>query len=68
MSPRKVFKVLTLVLTLFVVLSGNVFSQIEEPVKFKFKTEKLDDTHYNLIFEATIEDGWHLYSHYMELG
>jgi thiol:disulfide interchange protein DsbD len=47
---------------------GNVFSQIEEPVKFKFKAEKLDDTHYNLIFEAAIEDGWHLYSPYMDLG
>jgi thiol:disulfide interchange protein len=68
MNPRKVFKVLTLLLTMLIVMYGNVFSQIEEPVKLKFKTEKLDDTHFNLIFEATIEDGWHLYSPYMDLG
>lgn len=33
-----------------------------EPVKWSFRTEKLNDTEYNLIFSATIDEGWYVYS------
>ncbi len=38
------------------------FSQIQEPVKWSYSTEKVSDTEYDLIFTAAIDDNWHLYS------
>jgi len=42
----------------------NVFSQnkLETPVKWDFKTEKMNDSVAELQFMATIKDKWHLYS------
>jgi len=42
----------------------NVFSQggMETPVKWDFKTEKINDSIAELQFVATIKDQWHLYS------
>ena len=37
------------------------YSQIQ-PVKWSIETEKLSDTEYNLIYKASIQDRWHLYS------
>ncbi|MDD3638386.1 MAG: protein-disulfide reductase DsbD family protein, partial [Bacteroidales bacterium] len=37
-------------------------AQILEPVKWDFSTEKISDGKYNLVFTATIEPKWHLYS------
>ncbi|MDG1730453.1 MAG: cytochrome c biogenesis protein CcdA [Algibacter sp.] len=49
-----------LLLALIVFSIGN--SQILEPVKWKTSVEKITDTEYNLLTQATIESGWHLYS------
>jgi len=45
-------------------LNFTVFSQggMETPVKWEFKTEKLNDSIAELQFIATIKDKWHLYS------
>ncbi|MDL2238579.1 thioredoxin family protein [Bacteroidales bacterium OttesenSCG-928-K22] len=43
-------------------LSKSLFAQIYEPVTWDFSTEKISDTEYNLIFKATIDKHWHLYS------
>ena len=49
---------------LFSLLTLNVFSQsgFENPVKWEFKTEKINDSVAELQFVATIKDKWHLYS------
>jgi thiol:disulfide interchange protein DsbD len=55
-------------LSFFTLFGSLGYSQIEEPVKWKFSTEKLENNIINLIFETTIEDKWHLYSQYFEMG
>ena len=40
----------------------TVNSQVQKPTKWKFFTQKISETEYFLVFEASIEDGWHLYS------
>jgi len=37
-------------------------AQILEPVKWSFASKKTSDTEAELIFTATIDNGWHLYS------
>jgi thiol:disulfide interchange protein DsbD len=39
----------------------STFSQIQ-PVQWSVETEKISDTEYNLIYKASIQDKWHLYS------
>ena len=43
-----------------------LFSQIFNPVKWEFSKEDLGNSEYNLFFTATIDDGWYLYSQYVE--
>lgn len=48
---------------IFFFLIGSVASaQIHKPVVWDTSVEKINDSDYNLIISATIEDGWHLYS------
>ncbi|MDR2970966.1 MAG: thioredoxin family protein [Bacteroidales bacterium] len=54
-----------LVLALFILVSTTtVFSQsgMENPVKWEFKTEKINDSIAELHFIAVIQDKWHLYA------
>ena len=44
------------------ILSLSSFSQIHDPVKWSTSVEKISDTEFDLIVQATIEEGWHLYS------
>jgi thiol:disulfide interchange protein DsbD len=67
MAVKRMFLVLTGVLALLFSVN-TLFAQVEEPVKWTFTTEKIDDTHVNLIFKAKIEDKWHLYSAYTPAG
>lgn len=59
-------KLSLLLLILFIGISS--FAQIHNPVKWNFKTEKVNDSEYKLIYEAKIDKGWHLYSQYIEEG
>ena len=43
------------------VITVSVSAQIFEPVKWKFSTKKIDDKTVELLFNANIEKGWHLY-------
>ncbi|WP_008634304.1 protein-disulfide reductase DsbD family protein [Bizionia argentinensis] len=52
---------LVLFATLFIT-ALSINAQVLNPVKWSGKTEKLSETEYTLIFEATIEDKWHLYT------
>ena len=53
-------KKLVVFLSLFVVSIG--FSQIHDPVKWDTSVEKISETEYDLIINASIEKNWHLYS------
>ncbi|HEX8561626.1 MAG TPA: thioredoxin family protein [Flavobacterium sp.] len=44
------------------------FAQIVEPVKWKSRVEKISDTEFNLVFEAKIDDEWHIYSQFTPDG
>lgn len=53
---------------LFLVCVTVSFGQIIEPVKWKSEYKNIDDTNGELIFTATIEDGWSIYSQYIDEG
>ena len=55
-------KLLFLLLAILAFVNGN--SQIKKPVKWTSKTEKISDTEFNLVMNATIEQGWHMYSQF----
>ena len=38
------------------------FSQVLEPVKWSHEAKKISDAEWELVFTATIEDGWYMYS------
>ena len=43
-----------------------LFSQIFSPVEWEFSKEELGNDEYNLFFTANIDDGWYLYSQFIE--
>jgi thiol:disulfide interchange protein DsbD len=51
-----------LILSLIILFSFNVYSQILDPVKWSTSVEKVSETEYKLITKAVIDPGWHLYS------
>jgi thiol:disulfide interchange protein DsbD len=53
---------------LFFIISFTGFSQILNPVKWEFGSEKISDTEYNLVFVAKIDAYWALYSQFVEEG
>ncbi len=54
-------KKLYLVVLVFLFISAG-FAQIVEPVKWNYTKKELGNNEYELIFKATIDKGWHLYS------
>jgi thiol:disulfide interchange protein len=51
-----------LLLIYLLVLSTKGYSQIHNPVKWSTSVEKVADLEYDLVMNATIDAGWHLYS------
>lgn len=49
-----------------VILALPALAQIQEPVKFKTEWKQNSDTEAEIIFNAIIDNGWHVYS--TELG
>lgn len=47
---------------LFLLFSGIFLNAQQSPVHWKFTTNKLSDCEYELVFNATVDEGWHLYS------
>ena len=47
---------------------ANVNSQILDPAKWTSKIEKKSETNYVLVFDAVIENDWHLYSQFTPDG
>lgn len=54
-------KIKGLVAILFLMLSVNLFAQVEEPVKWSSKSEKVGENLYKLIMTAQIEKPWYIY-------
>lgn len=64
MLKRSVLR--SLMLSVLLIIGVNTIkSQILEPVKWKFDTKVLSDTEAELIFTATIDKTWHLYSQHL---
>jgi len=59
-------KKLTTFLLFFISFSS--FSQILNPVKWEFGSEKISETEYELVFVAKIDSHWSLYSQFVEEG
>ena len=54
---KRLFSLLFLCLTI-----GMLQAQIQEPVKFKTELKKISDVEAEIIFTASIDEGWHVYS------
>ena len=50
----------------YISVSNATFSQIFNPVEWEFSKEDLGGGEYELVFKASIEDGWYLYSQFVE--
>ncbi len=57
-----------LALTAALILSLGAFAQIENPVKWAYAAKRTSATAATVYIKATIEDGWHVYSQYIEEG
>ncbi len=56
------------ILFFLVLFTGNLHSQILDPVRWNFSKEKLEDNRYELVFTAVIHDGWSIYGFDLEPG
>ncbi len=59
-------KLILLLFAFFALTNGS--AQMKKPVKWTAKTEKISDTEFNLVMNATIESGWHMYSQFTPDG
>ena len=46
--------------------SFTAFGQFEDPVEWEMEFKKVSESEYDLIFKAKIEEGWVIYSQYLE--
>ena len=53
-------KFYSLLLLIFFVIAAH--AQIKEPVKFKTELKTLSETEAEIVFNATVDKGWHVYS------
>ncbi|HIO73675.1 MAG TPA: DUF255 domain-containing protein [Flavobacteriales bacterium] len=60
-------KYLLTVVLLVIGLTAS-FAQIFEPVKWDYAVRDLGNSEYELVFKATIDDNWHLYSQFIDDG
>ena len=59
-------KKMIFLMTLFLGLSSLISAQMVEPIHFKAQLKPTQGDEAEIIFSATIDNGWHLYS--TELG
>lgn len=55
-------------LILIITLNLSLNSQILDPVKWTYSVEKISEKEYYLVFNAKIDDGYHLYSQFVKDG
>ncbi|CAD0002183.1 thiol:disulfide interchange protein [Flavobacterium salmonis] len=61
-------KMKNILMALWFLLSGSMFAQMYNPVKWSTSVEKISDKEYLLKAQAVIQSGWHLYGQYIEEG
>ncbi len=54
-------KYIILLIGVTALLNTKAISQVLNPVKWTFRSEEINKRNANLVFEATIDEGWHLY-------
>ena len=52
--------------SLALILTGNILTAQETPVKWSFAAEKVSEQEYDLVITANIDAGWSVYSQYLE--
>ncbi|PKP38480.1 MAG: disulfide bond formation protein DsbD, partial [Bacteroidetes bacterium HGW-Bacteroidetes-15] len=57
---KKQFSILLVAFALL--LSNNALAQLDDPVKWNVSSKKIDDKNYEIVFDASIDMGWYLYS------
>lgn len=55
-------------LGLFLTIAVAAFSQMHNPVSWKFDSKKIGENEYELIFKARVESGWAIYSQHLKPG
>jgi len=55
-------KILNLSILFILLLSTSAYAQIDKPAKWEVSQQQISDSEVMLIFKATIDEGWHLYS------
>ena len=53
-------KIFCSIFILFLAIAS--YAQIQEPVKFKTELKNVSATEVEIVFTASIEQGWHVYS------
>ena len=53
-------RIATLLLSFGLIILAN--AQTDDPVKWKYTVNKISDCEVELVFTATVEKNWHLYS------
>lgn len=51
-----------LLLSILYMYGGIALGQLQDPVRWTVSTNKIDETKYEVVFDAKIDMGWHLYS------
>ena len=51
---------------LFLGMALPVFAQLQDPVKWTFKVNDINESESELVFIAQLDEGWHLYSQYTD--
>ncbi|MDA3879609.1 MAG: protein-disulfide reductase DsbD family protein [Prolixibacteraceae bacterium] len=55
-------------LIVLVILANTALAQLTNPVQWSFDQKEIEENKYELYFDATIDDGWHLYSNKLPVG
>ena len=55
-------KTLFMSLMLLLVCTVTCMAQMQDPVHFKSELKQISGTEAEIVFTATIDDGWHVYS------
>ncbi len=61
-----IHKVHILLVTLLLV--GLGYGQLDDPISWKCSSKKLGENEFEILIEAEIEKGWHLYSQFMDIS
>ena len=48
--------------------SSLLLAQAPNPVSWKYKAVKVNDAEYDIIFTADVDNGWYIYSQFLEEG